>query len=238
MEGTHPQGKPRPRPAAKARAKAHVEPKKPEPKPKPVQRTGDLVAPLPEPPGAEPGYETEMRSPLYGMRVPRAWKGPEALEDGVKFTESGGSTYFTVRFLEKGSPEWQEPGAFRSSMHQKGGIEDSHVSDIVKVGGRFASRVRFTTHYYTGKKFLGEKDVLYYTEHIMVPDPDGLYAVEYRALKSEFDAHRPDYLRALRSLAFPRKKMEVEAFYTERDNLEKDLFEEKVLTSPSAHAIP
>lgn len=241
MEGTRPQEKPRPKPTAKARAKARVrareKPRAQEPakqvepeKPERVRRAGDLVSPLPLPPGSEPGYEAELRSPLYGMRVPKAWKGPEALEDGVKLTEPGGNAYFTVRFLETGSPEWQAPPAFRSSMQQKGGIEDSHVSDIVKLGGRFASRVRFTIHDYAGKRFLGEKDVVYYTELIMAPDPDGLYVVEYRALKSGFDAHRSDYLRMLRSLAFPARRMEAEPFYTERDNLEKDLFEEKVLT--------
>lgn len=228
MEGV----RPREKPAKPSKPAAPPEAKPPEPPRRILQpgkgAPGELVAPLPEPPGFQPGYEAEMRSPLYGMRVPRAWKGPEALPDGVKLTEPRGSTYFTVRFLNRGSPEYQEPATFRSAMHQKGGIEDSHVSEIVKVGGRFASRVRFTTHYYTGKKFLGEKDTVYYTELIMVPDPDGLYLVEYRSLKKEFDAHRPDYLRALRSLAFPNKKVTPEGFYLERDILEKDLLEEKV----------
>lgn len=164
----------------------------------------------------------------YTFISPPGWTGPEKLPAGVRFREPTGLGLITISFHETGSEHWDEPVELRRRMRELGATDDSHALDTVMISGRFASRARFTTYHYTGSE-LGERSAAFYTEMLMIPDPDGVYMIHYRAFAGDFRRLRSVYISFLKSLKLPKRRMAVEKYYRERDHILEDVMELDVL---------
>jgi len=214
-------------PASTAQAEVPPEPA-PQPVPQPPpQPTPPPKRPVQEPPKRPARPFVPFSGARYSFQTPVGWEGPELLPEGMRYVEPKGEAFISISFHEWGSPEYKDPPEFRRWMRQLGSIEDAHALDTVKVSGRFASRVRTTTYYYTPAKLLGQELRIFTAEMIMVPDPQGAYVIRYQAAKDAFQKHRAAYISFLATLILPRNATPPEDYYVQQDHIVQELLEER-----------
>jgi hypothetical protein len=168
------------------------------------------------------------RNKRYSFKVPRGWRGPLIVDGGMRYASPGGTAFFSIAFHKKGSPGYKTPTAHRRWMRAQGSIVDPLLLDPIKVSGRYGSRVRFTTPVTGGEELFGEHQSLIYTEQILVPDPEGIYILQYSARKNTFERHRLRYMAFLRTLKLPyNKAYKPSQYYQERQHLIEPLLQIK-----------
>lgn len=141
--------------------------------------------------------------PRFRCMVARRWKGPEKTPGGYVFREPKGRAVISMVFHPEGSPDWKTPTAYRQHMREQGSAEDGRVLYEVLLSSRPASRVRFTTHRYDPRYLLGERKDVFYTDLVMIADPEGIFVFRYESLKAEFARHARVFEEFLRSISFP-----------------------------------
>ncbi len=187
------------------------------------------------PPSTSPFAETHHNN-LYSFKVPRGWKGPLAVDNGVKYAAPGGRAFFSIAFHKKGTPLWKPPADFRRELRELGDVTDPKVLEDTKVSGVFASRARYTTHVFGGEVLFGEKRQTFYTEELVAPVDNGVYEIRYRSVKSEFQLNREPFFAFLKSLVLPKPAgYKPEDYYLERDHLLKPLIEPKAGPDKPVH---
>ncbi|MFH2204233.1 MAG: hypothetical protein ABIJ96_14030 [Elusimicrobiota bacterium] len=166
-------------------------------------------------------YETKR----YSLRIAEGWWGPITLPHGESFARPNTSASFTVIYRRRHVGKWGGPAAYRAHLRSKGTIADTHVLSPVKVAGRYGSRARYRTVVYGQKKLFGDRSSTYTNEEIVIPDPDGLYVLHYKALAEEFDRHRDSYLTFLRTMTLRAdERYRPEEFYLDRDGMIEDVY--------------
>ena len=139
-----------------------------------------------------------LENPRFSFEMKRGWKGPEAVEGGVRFRRATAS--ISVSYHLEGSPGWKAPKAYRQWMRQQGATEDTHVVDEVALSSKTAAHVVYTTHQYDPQYLLGAKQEVLTTELLMLPDLEGVFVVRYEAAQDDFWRYRRVYERFLESL--------------------------------------
>lgn len=142
-------------------------------------------------------------SERFYFELPKGWKAPVAAPGGATLVDGEGRSGATVAFYPEGSAEWSPPEDFRRRLRSQGSIEDSLELETVTLAGRFATRRRWTTYRYKGK-LLGTKKEVLYSETLLIPDPDGVYLISFRAMKAEFKARRAGFAELLKSIRLPK----------------------------------
>ena len=142
-------------------------------------------------------------SERFYFELPKGWKTPVAASGGATLIDGEGRAGATVAFHPSGSPEWSPPEDFRRRLRSQGSVEDSPELETVTLAGRFATRRRWTTYRYKGKLLGSSKEVLY-SETLLIPDPEGVYLISFRATKAEFKARRAGFSELLRSMRLPK----------------------------------
>lgn len=147
-----------------------------------------------------PWGQLYLENPKFSFEVKRNWKGPEAVDGGVRFRAPSGSARVTVSYFLEGAPGWRDKRAWGPWMRQQGSTADSHVTDTVIVSSRPAARVIYTEHEYDPEYLLGAKSAVRRTELAVLPDEQGVFVIRYEALLGDFERHRATYLRFRDSL--------------------------------------
>ncbi|MFH1726156.1 MAG: hypothetical protein ABII00_16225 [Elusimicrobiota bacterium] len=132
--------------------------------------------------------------PRFSFQVKKDWVGPEALDDGVRFSDPKGRGRLEIFFHKKGTPGWKEPGAYRRFMREQGSTEDAHVLDEIVISSRAASVARFTTYLYAPAFLLGTKVDVATTVLILAPSPQGNFVIRFETVRERF----PGLYRVLR----------------------------------------
>jgi hypothetical protein len=207
--------------------RVHKSPKKP-PETKPA--SSELAAPAST---ASPG---KYSGRFFAFETLEHWKGPLAVEAGVRYEPPEGDASFSVRFVPKKHRLYRDPEAYRRWLRSRGSISDSLTLDTVRVGMRYGSRARFSTHQYGGRYLFGKSRRERYNEIIVVPVSLGAYLIHYEADYRDFDRFRDGYLIMLKTLKLPPDaKYKAEEFYRKRSHLLRPLIEDRVRKDVSRH---
>lgn len=142
-------------------------------------------------------------SERFYFELPRGWKPPVTAPGGATLIDGEGRAGATVAFHQEGSADWSPADEVRRRLRSQGSVEDPPDLETVTLSGRFAIRRRWTTHRYKGK-LLGTKEEVLYSETLLVPDPEGIYLISFRAAKAEFKARRAGFSELLKSLRLPK----------------------------------
>lgn len=193
-------------------------------------------APLPAPVPASSASPGKYAGARFAFETLLNWKGPLAVESGVKYEPDKGDASFSVRFVPKEDRMYRKPEEFRRWLRERGSIEDGHTLDTVKIGSLYGSRARFSTHLYGGRYLFGKERQRRYNEMIYVPTADGAFIVHYEAAFDEFDRRRDGYLVMLKTLTLSSPGPDPEdGYYAKRLPLLRPLIEETVDKDVSGH---
>lgn len=141
-----------------------------------------------------------LENPKFSFEMKRNWKGPEPADGGVRFRSPSGSARITVNYFLEGAPGWRAKKSWNQWMRQQGSTEDSHIVDTIEISSRAAAHVTFTEHEYDPEYLLGSKSAVRRTELSAINDEQGVFVIRYEALRGDFEAYRPVFLRVLDSL--------------------------------------
>ena len=164
------------------------------------------------------------------------WAGPLAVEAGVKYVPPKGEASFSIRFIPKKHRLYHKPREFRRWLRERGAIDNGMVLDTVKIGKRYGSRTRYTTHVYGGRYLFGKRRGKRYNEMIVVPVASGAFQIHYEADYDVFTKFYPGYLVMLKSLRLPPARLyKAEKYYMKRRHLLRPLIEDRVDQDEARH---
>ncbi|PCI36836.1 MAG: hypothetical protein COB53_08355, partial [Elusimicrobia bacterium] len=201
---------------------------------KPPPAPGPTAAPRLEPSAAaRPGNYSGR---FFTFKTLPDWKGPLAVDAGVKYVPPKGDASFTVRFIPRNHRLYLKPSEYRRRLRERGEIDNSHILDTIKIGQRLGSRTRYTTHVYGGEYLFGKRRGRRYNEVILVPVKVGVFLIHYEANYESFDKFRSGYLVMLKSLTLPpARKYRPEKYYAKRRHLLRPLIEETISKDQGRH---
>lgn len=153
-----------------------------------------------------------LEHPRFSFEIKRSWKGPEPAVGGPIFTEPKGRAAVSVAFHAQGEPGYKPPTAYRQHMREQGAVHDSHILTELLISSRTASRAVYTSYRYHPEYLLGEQVQTRMTDHIMIPDEEGIYVVRYEADRRHFFRFHHVLERMLKTLVLlePRKKRDAD----------------------------
>lgn len=147
-----------------------------------------------------PPFKPCLDSPIFSFEIRRFWTGPEGIPGGVRYRSKDGASTIEVAFHAENAKGWRPVPELRKEMSAWGSVEDTHTVVPVQVSTASAYRVAFTTHEYDPEYLLGASSRVWFTDFVLVPDPEGIIVARLHVPKGDYDRHLRTFNEVLRSM--------------------------------------
>lgn len=117
------------------------------------------------------------------------WGAPRKIAGGLEWREKKDRARLAMTFLTPGTKGYKSSDEYKRTLRDAGSTEDSHRLEEIPFSGRKAYQARFTTYVYPEGTLVGSLSQVFVTEVIMVPEPDGIFLLIYRAQRKDFDVY-------------------------------------------------
>ncbi|MBI5210982.1 MAG: hypothetical protein HY927_13515 [Elusimicrobia bacterium] len=128
------------------------------------------------------------------------WGPSVRVKGGLEWREPKGHARIAAVFQTRGMEGFVPAPEQLRQLRTVGSPEDSHRVDNVKFCSRPGYKVRYTTYYYPQGTMVGSLVKVYVTQTLMVPEPEGVFLLHYRAEKEHFERFYPLFDRFQRML--------------------------------------
>lgn len=128
------------------------------------------------------------------------WGEPQKINGGLEWKQPQDKARLAVTFFPQGTKGYKSKEDALEHMRSTGSPEDSHLVTESMISSRKAYTTRYTTYYYPPGTLVGSTVKVFVTETVMVPEPDGVYFLHYRAQRSDFKKYHNYFKRFIRHL--------------------------------------
>ncbi|MBI4677903.1 MAG: hypothetical protein HY748_10005 [Elusimicrobia bacterium] len=125
------------------------------------------------------------------------WGSPVRIRGGLEWRQPQGRARIALVWFTQDMREYKSPAEHLAALRSAGSPEDDHKVSEVVFCSRTGYEARYTTYFYPEGTLVGSLVKVYLTETLLVPEPEGVFFLHYRAEKAHFEKFHPQF-RAFR----------------------------------------
>lgn len=119
------------------------------------------------------------------------WGSPRRVRGGLEWRQPQGQAAIGLVWYTQDMKEYKSPEEHLRVLRSAGSPEDDHKVEEVVFCSRPAYEARYTTYYYPEGTLVGSISKVYVTETLLVPEPEGVFLLHFRAEKKHFAKLHP-----------------------------------------------